>query len=147
VAAEALGINLTRYKLYAFMVSATLASVSGCLMAFNSNVVTVEKYTLDLAIVYVAMIVVGGMGSILGTLSGAAFITLLPYGIDSLFDYLPRNWRFGSTLFGVQTGAVGLCIILFLLLEPKGLAEIWRRIETYFMRWPFRYKPLDAARR
>ncbi len=147
VAAEALGINLMRYKLYAFMVSATLASIAGCLMAFNSNVVTVEKYTLDLAIIYIAMIVVGGMGSILGTILGAVFITLLPYGIDSLFDFLPRNWRFGSALFGVQTGAVGLCIILFLLLEPKGLAEVWRRMETYFTRWPFRYKPLDFERR
>lgn len=147
VAAEALGINLTRYKLLAFMVSATLASVSGCLMAFNANVVTVEKYTLDLAIIYVAIIIVGGMGSILGTLLGAAFITLLPYAIDTLFEFLPRNWGFGSTLFGVQTGAVGLCIILFLLFEPKGLAELWRRIETYFARWPFRYRPLDAARR
>ena len=50
-------------------------------------------------------------------------------------------------LFGVQVGAVGVCIILFLLLEPKGLAEIWRRIETYFDRWPFRYRPLDTVRR
>jgi branched-chain amino acid transport system permease protein len=147
IAAEALGINLTRYKLGAFMLSATLASVSGSLMAYYSNVVTVEGYTLDLAVIYVAMIIVGGMGSILGALMGAIFITLLPYGIDSLFEQLPRAWRFGSTLFGIQVGAVGICIILFLLFEPKGLAEIWRRIETYFDRWPFRYRPLDTARR
>jgi branched-chain amino acid transport system permease protein len=147
IAAEALGVDLTRYKLLAFMVSATLASISGCLMAYYSNVVTVEKYTLDLAVIYVAMIVVGGMGSIMGALMGAIFITLLPFGIDALFDFLPRSWRFGSTLFGVQVGAVGLCIILFLLFEPKGLAEVWRRIEVYFDRWPFRYRPLERARR
>ncbi len=147
IAAEALGINLTRYKLLAFMLSATLASVSGSLMAYYSNVVTVETYTLDLAVIYVAMIIVGGMGSILGGLMGAFFITLLPYGIDHFFEYLPRAWRFGSTVFGVQVGAVGVCIILFLLLEPKGLAEIWRRAETYFDRWPFRYRPLDTTRR
>ncbi len=147
IAAEALGVNLARYKLLAFMVSSTIASMSGSLVAYYTNVVTVERYTLDLAVLYVAMIIVGGMGSILGSILGAIFITLLPYGIDSLFEYLPRAWRFGSTVFGVQVGAVGLCIILFLLFEPKGLAEIWRRIETYFERWPFRYRPLDATRR
>jgi branched-chain amino acid transport system permease protein len=147
IAAEALGVNLTWYKLSAFMLSATLASVSGSLAAYYSNVVTVEGYTLDLAVIYVAMIIVGGMGSILGGLLGAIFITLLPYGIDSVFEFLPRAWRFGSTVFGVQVGAVGVCIILFLLLEPKGLAEIWRRTETYFDRWPFRYRPLDTTRR
>ena len=146
IAAEALGINLTRYKLMAFVVSSSLAALSGSLLAYYSNVVTVEKYTLDLAVIYVAMIVVGGMGSILGALLGAIFITLLPFGVDQLFSYLPRSWRFGSILFGVQVGMVGLCIILFLLFEPKGLAEIWRRMETYFDRWPFRYRPLDTAR-
>src|SRR5260221_3576810 len=147
IAAEALGINLARYKLLAFMVSSTLASMSGSLMAYYSNVVTVEAFTLELAVIYVAMIIVGGMGSILGALMGAVFITLLPYGIDTAFEFLPRSWRFGSTVFGVQVGAVGACIILFLLFEPKGLAEIWRRIETYFDRWPFRYRPLDTVRR
>lgn len=147
IAAEALGINLTHYKLLAFMVSSTLASMSGSLLAYYSNVVTVEKYTLDLAVVYLAMIIVGGMGSILGTIIGALFITLLPYGIDYIFEFVPRSWRFGSTVFGVQFGAIGVCIILFLLFEPKGFAEIWRRIETYFDRWPFRYRPLDASRR
>jgi branched-chain amino acid transport system permease protein len=129
------------------MVSSALASLSGSLLAYYSNVVTVEKYTLDLAVIYVAMIIVGGMGSILGALLGAMFITLLPFGVDALFSYLPRAWRFSSVLFGVQVGAVGVCIILFLLFEPKGLVEIWRRIENYFERWPFRYRPLESARR
>ena len=147
IAAEALGINLARYKLLAFVVSSTLASISGSLMAYYSNVVTVEAFTLDLAIIYIAMIIVGGMGSILGALMGATFITLLPYGIDTVFEFLPRSWRFGSNVFGVQVGAVGVFIIVFLLLEPRGLAEIWRRIETYFDRWPFRYRPLETVRR
>lgn len=147
IAAQALGINVARFKLLAFMTSAMLAAVAGSLGAYLTNVVTVESYSLDLAIVYVAIVVVGGMGSVTGTLLGAFFITLLPYGVDAVFDFLPRSWRFGSTVSGVKAGVVGLCIILFLLFEPKGLAEIWRRIETYFDRWPFRYRPLDASRR
>ncbi len=147
IAAEALGINLARYKLLAFIVSSSLAAMTGGLTAYFSNVVTVEKYTLDLAVIYVAMIIVGGMGSILGAILGAIFITLLPFGVDAMFGYLPRSWSFGSTVFGIQVGVVGLCIILFLLFEPKGLAEIWRRVEIYFDRWPFRYRPLDASRR
>jgi branched-chain amino acid transport system permease protein len=147
IAAQALGINLAHYKLSAFMVSSALAALSGSLLAYYSNVVTVDKYTLDLAIIYVAMIIVGGMGSILGALLGAMFITLLPFAIDALFSYLPQAWRFSSVLFGVQVGAVGVCIILFLLFEPKGLAEIWRRIEIYFERWPYRYRPLESSRR
>ncbi|HEY7645804.1 MAG TPA: branched-chain amino acid ABC transporter permease [Hyphomicrobiales bacterium] len=147
IAAESLGINVSRYKLLAFMTSSTLASIAGSLLAYYTNVVTVETYTLDLAVIYVAMIIVGGMGSILGSLMGAFFVTLLPFVIDDIFSYVPRSWRFGSTVFGVQVGAVGACIILFLLFEPKGLAEIWRRVETYFVRWPFRYRPLDVVRR
>jgi len=147
IAAEALGVSLARYKLLAFMVSSTIASVSGSLMAYYTNVVTVERYTLDLAILYVAMIIVGGMGSVLGSILGAFFITLLPYAINSLFEFLPSSLRFSTTVFGVQVGAIGLCVILFLVFEPKGLAELWRRIETYFDRWPFRYRPLEATRR
>jgi branched-chain amino acid transport system permease protein len=147
IAAQALGVNLARYKLLAFVTSSMLASISGSLLAYFTNVVTVEKYTLDLAITYLAMIIVGGMGSVLGALLGAFFITLLPFGVDALFSYLPRAWRFGSILFGIQAGAVGLCIIFFLLFEPKGLAEIWHRLALYFERWPFRYRPLDSLRR
>jgi branched-chain amino acid transport system permease protein len=93
------------------------------------------------------MIIVGGIGSVLGAIFGAIFITLLPYGVDFLFEFAPNSWRFGGRTFGVQQGMIGVFIILFLLFEPKGLVEMWRRIETYFERWPFRYRPLEQTRR
>lgn len=147
IAAASVGINVTRFKLLAFITSATLAALAGSLAAYFSGVVTVEAYTLELAILYLAMIIVGGMGSIVGSVLGAIFMTLLPFWIESGFDMLPPNWRFGSTSYGLQEAATGIAIILFLLLEPRGLVEIYRRIAEYFERWPFRYRELSPAER
>lgn len=147
IAAEALGIHIARYKLLAFVVSSTLTAMAGSLTAYYSNVVSADEFTLELAVTYLAMIIVGGMGSVLGSIFGAYFITLLPFAVDALFDMLPVAWRQGVQLVGFQSGAVGVFIILFLLLEPKGLAELWWRVETYFERWPFKYRPLEPARR
>jgi branched-chain amino acid transport system permease protein len=147
IAAAACGINVTWSKLLAFMTSAALAALTGSLTAYFTAVVTVEAYTLELAILYLAMIIVGGMGSVAGSVLGAIFMTLLPFGIERLFDELPRAWRLGATAFGIQEAAVGIAIIGFLLFEPKGLIEIYRRIATYFERWPFRYRELQPAER
>jgi branched-chain amino acid transport system permease protein len=147
IAAAALGIEVARYKLYAFMVSAALAALAGSLGAYFTSVVTVEEFTLELAIFYIGVIIVGGMGSILGAVLGSFFLTLLPFGIDRFFELLPAEWRYGSTIFGVQQAAVGLCIIGFLLFESKGLAEIYRRLAEYFERWPFRYRELQPQGR
>jgi branched-chain amino acid transport system permease protein len=147
IAAAALGIEVARYKLYAFMVSAALAALAGSLGAYFTSVVTVEEFTLELAIFYIGVIIVGGMGSILGAVLGSFFLTLLPFGIDRFFQLLPADWRYGSTIFGVQQAAVGLCIIGFLLFESKGLAEIYRRLAEYFERWPFRYRELQPQGR
>ena len=145
IAAEASGINVPRYKLLAFTVSAALAALAGSLGAYFTTVVTVEEYTLELAIVYLAMIIVGGMGSVIGAVLGAVFITLLPFGVERIFEMLP--WELGTTAFGVQEAAVGVAIIGFLLFEPDGLIEIYRRVATYFERWPFRYRELKAGAR
>ena len=143
IAAEATGVNVPHYKLLAFTVSSALAALAGSLGAYFTTVVTVEEYTLELAIIYLAMIIVGGMGSVVGSVLGAVFITLLPFAVQRAFDALP--WHFGTTIFGVQQAAIGAAIIGFLLFEPDGLIEIYRRIATYFERWPFRYREIKAS--
>jgi branched-chain amino acid transport system permease protein len=143
IAAETSGINVPRYKLLAFTISAALAALAGSLGAYFTTVVTVEEYTLELAIVYLAMIIVGGMGSVTGSVLGAVFITLLPFAVERVFEGLP--WQLGSAAFGVQQAAIGVAIIGFLLFEPDGLIEIYRRIAVYFERWPFRYRELKAG--
>ena len=80
--AEALGIGIARYKLLAFVISSSMTSVAGCLFAYYRGFVSVEAFDLFLSIQYVAMIIIGGMGSLLGALLGAAFVTLFPYVIE-----------------------------------------------------------------
>ena len=144
--AEALGIGIAGYKLLAFVVSSSLTSVAGALFAYYRGFVSVEAFDLYLMIQYVAMVIVGGMGSLLGALLGAAFVTLFPYGIEAMLKFLPNADRFASLLFAVNYAAFGLVMILFLVFEPLGLVGIWRRLQAYFLLWPFKHRPAAGAR-
>ncbi len=138
ISAELMGIDLFRYKLYAFGVSSFLAGIAGCLLANLLKVVTPEHFPLHLSIQYLAMIIVGGLGSLIGSIFGAIFMTLVPEMLRSalgLFQGLdPQVMRY---LFPLQTVFFGVLIVVFLVLEPHGLAEMWRRAKAYFRLWPF----------
>src|SRR5574341_1708624 len=96
IAAEALGIHVPYYRLLAFMVSSAMTTFAGALLAYYSNVVTSDEFGLELAISYLAMIIVGGLGSVSGAVLGATFITLLPHAIDKVFAVLPRPAFIGT---------------------------------------------------
>jgi len=145
--AEALGIGIAQYKLLAFVISSAITSVAGCLFAYYRGFVSVEAFDLFLSIQYVAMIIIGGMGSLLGALLGAAFVTMFPYAIERLIALLPNAKALAGDIFAVNYTAFGLVMILFLLLEPLGLVGIWRRIQNYFLLWPFKYRPLASVRK
>jgi branched-chain amino acid transport system permease protein len=145
--AEALGIEVAAHKLLAFVLSSLITAVTGALFAYYRGFVSVEAFSLFLSIQYVAMIIIGGMSSLLGALLGALFVTLFPYGIEALLGALPGAQRYAGLLFAVNYTAFGLVMILFLVLEPFGLVGIWRRIETYFTLWPFKYRPLAGRPR
>src|SRR5206468_3324248 len=83
IAAESVGIDVARYKVLAFVWSSALTSVAGALFAYQRAFVSVEAFGFFLAIEYIAMVIIGGLGSALGAVLGAAFVTLLPYGIDA----------------------------------------------------------------
>lgn len=140
--AEALGVSVPAYKLLAFVISSSLTAVAGCLFAYFRGFVSVEAFTLFLSIQYIAMVIVGGMGSLLGALMGAAFVVLFPYGIEWAMSVLPVPARFTGMVFAVNYSAFGLVMIGFLLFEPQGLMGIWRRIQNYFLLWPFKNQPL-----
>lgn len=138
VAAVALGVNLTRYKLLAFIVSSAMAAGLGSIEAYYSHFVSVEKYTFFLTIQYIAMIVIGGLGTVLGSILGGAFVVLLPYWIDSLVESSGLDRVVTFDIFPVQFAAFGLLIGAFLIFEPLGLTGIWRRIKSYVDLWPYR---------
>ena len=142
--AEALGISVQRAKLSAFVVSSTLTAVAGCLFAYYRGFVSAEAFSLYLTIQYVAMVIIGGMGSILGAVLGTVFVVLFPYAIDGGMALLGLSERLASVVFAVNYAAFGLVMILFLVFEPQGLVGIWRRMQNWFLLWPFKQRPLAA---
>jgi branched-chain amino acid transport system permease protein len=121
-------------------VSSGYVGLAGALTAHYTEIVTWERYTIDVSIQYLGMIIVGGLGSIAGSVYGAAFLMLLPPLIAELADALRERAPFlAEQLPALQMGAVGLVIVLFLLFEPRGLNRLWHRVLEYFRFWPFRY--------
>jgi branched-chain amino acid transport system permease protein len=145
--AEALGISVGGYKLLAFVISSSMTSVAGCLFAYYRGFVSIEAFDLFLSIQYVAMIIIGGMGSLLGALLGAAFVAVFPYVIESLIKLLPNVQKLAGDIFAVNYASFGVVMILFLVLEPLGLVGIWHRLQNYFLLWPFKQRPLESARK
>jgi branched-chain amino acid transport system permease protein len=139
ISAEVLGINLLRYKLYAFAIGSFYAGVAGALLGYFYRAMTPEYFTLSLSIFYLAAIIVGGLGSMLGTILGALFMTLVPELLRNAVA-LAAQWapRATEILSPLQQLVFGLLIIGFLVFEPHGLLEIWRRVRRYFHLWPFR---------
>ena len=137
-AANLLGIPLLRYKLLSFGLSSFYAGVAGGLWAYFFRVVTPESFPLLMSIFFLAAIIVGGMGSILGGILGAVFMTMVPELLKLVFDWLPGGANLTVFLSPVRTIIFGLLIIGFLVFEPQGLAEVWRRIRRFFHLWPFR---------
>ena len=144
--AEALGINVPAYKVLAFVVSSAMTAIAGCLFAYYRGFVSAEAFSLFVTIQYVAMVIIGGLGSVLGAVLGAAFVTLFPYLIEWFMSVLPTPAKWAGTVFAVNYAAFGVVMLLFLLFEPQGLVGIWRRIQSYFLLWPFRHRPLSGEK-
>jgi branched-chain amino acid transport system permease protein len=139
ISAEVLGIPLLKTKLMSFALSSFYAGLAGGLWAYFFRVVTPESFPFVYSIFFLAAVIVGGMGTILGGILGAVFMTLVPEVLKLAVGLLTPVLPNAVALFApVRTIVFGLLIIGFLIFEPHGLAEVWRRIRRFFHLWPFR---------
>lgn len=135
VAAEVIGIPLMKTKLLAFAVSSFYCGVAGALYAFAYlGTVEPEAYSLDLSFRILFMVIIGGLGSIMGSFLGAAFIVLLPVVLNTLAHATNISTAVASNLELMMFGAL---IIFFLIVEPHGLARLWQIAKEKLRLWPF----------
>jgi branched-chain amino acid transport system permease protein len=152
VAAELMGVNPTKYKTLAFAISSFYAGITGALLFTVTGFIDPTSFNLLLSIGYIAMVVVGGLASIAGSIMGALFIVLLPKLIDLLFlgDIIDTiiGWipGLGSesgepplTSGQIERILFGVMIVVFLIVEPLGLYGIWMRVRNYWKAFPFSY--------
>jgi len=140
IAAEAMGIPLAKYKVMAFGISAFYAGIAGCLMAHYQKWIVPGSFDVSLSIAYIAMIILGGLGSILGSILGAILITGIPHGIVYLTDLLKAVYpALSGLVVDFKLGIFGLIIVLTLLFEPQGLSGMYRRAKVYWKTWPYKY--------
>ncbi len=142
LAAEVMGVNLLYYKLLAFFIGCFFAGIAGGLMAQYSGSFNTDSFSFTESILYVGMIIIGGLGTSIGPIFGVVFIRILqqlltmelvPF-LESSITILPAGYASGLTpmLFG-------LVIVLFLILEPRGLAHRWALFKSAYRLWPFSY--------
>lgn len=140
LAAEVMGIDLFRYKVLAFTTSAFFAGIAGALWAPYTLIINPEQFGIGLSVELLAMIIIGGLGSVIGSVFGAFFMVLLPIVVRELAaSAATLAPAVADRVLMLKDLAFGAAIILFLALEPEGLARLWRNVKDYFRLWPFSY--------
>ncbi|MBX6387952.1 MAG: branched-chain amino acid ABC transporter permease [Frankia sp.] len=134
IAAEVLGVRMLRTQVNAFVVASGIGGIAGALLAVNLEYIRPENFDVALAVQYLAIIVIGGLGTLFGPVLGALFVGLVPVLVDEISGSLPFMSEAGSD--GLSTTDLtlilyGSLIVLFLTLEPRGLVQILRRTSVW----------------
>src|SRR6266404_3279596 len=142
LSAEIMCINLTKYRTLSFGLAAFFAGIGGALYAHYNQVVYNEGFGIDRSIIFLAMIIIGGLGSIMRTLMATAFMVLLPESMEWLSVALrdspiDQALALKNNIAFLREMAIGVIIIIFLIFEPDGLAHRWRQIKAYWKLYPF----------
>ena len=146
IAAETMGVNLVFYKTLSFAISAFYAGVAGGLFAFVLRFIEPEIFTLLMSIMFLAMVVVGGLGSIMGSIAGACLLSWMdlqlrnilniPY-LGEWLEALSKSYFSITGVSNIQYIVFGLILIAIMLFEPLGIFGIWIRTKKYWKTWPF----------
>lgn len=146
IAAEAMGVNVSLYKTLAFAVSAFYTGIGGALMAFSLEHVSAGTFNLVLSITFLAMIIVGGLGSVMGSILGAALLTYLQIKLQIVQEFalvgpflleVSKRYFTPEGLPNIQSILVGAIMIAIVIFEPLGMHGIYLRMKRYWKSWPF----------
>jgi branched-chain amino acid transport system permease protein len=140
IAAGVMGVNLARYKTVAFAVSSFYAGCAGALFYVSVGFFVPDSFNLEMSVLFIAMVLIGGAGTISGAILGAFFFTYLP----TLTRQIPSDVISGAAtdtpnIFQLQLVLYGALIIGFLIFEPRGLFGLWIRMRNFWKGWPFKY--------
>lgn len=139
-AADAMGIHPGLTKVYAFALSGFFAGIGGALKAFLDRGAGIETFMLHSSVEYLAMGIVGGLGTLSGSFFGPTAIQFLDLGVAEFATWVgevvPSDLNWSTAL---RPLSFGLVIVLFLIFEPRGIANWWRIIKSYTKLWPFKY--------
>ncbi|MCK5542175.1 MAG: branched-chain amino acid ABC transporter permease [Desulfobacterales bacterium] len=146
IAAQTMGVNILYYKALAFAISAFYAGIAGGLYAFVLKFIEPEIFTLMMSIMFLAMVVVGGLGSMMGAIAGAILLCWLDLKLRNILDvpyigdwleHLSKSWFSITGVSNIQFIVFGSIMILIMLFEPLGLYGVWIRTKKYWRTWPF----------
>jgi branched-chain amino acid transport system permease protein len=131
-------VNLLKYKLLSFGISSYFIGVAGALTAYQAKIISPETFPITVAIDYLGMIIIGGMGSVLGSIYGAIFITLLPEVLRLVTSALSASYpSLVTVLSSMKELVFGALVIIFLIFEPEGIVARWHSIRNYWKLYPF----------
>ena len=141
LAAEVMGINVFAYKLLAFFLGCFFAGIAGSLFAQWRGHITPEDFTFGQSILYIGILIIGGLGTSIGPIIGVVFIRLLEQFVTFLAPLVERSLPEIPSGFatGLSPMVFGLVMVVFLVLEPRGLAHRWNLFKASYRMWPFSY--------
>lgn len=138
ISAEVMGVHILKYKLLSFGISSFYVGVAGALIAYQAKIISPETFPITVAIDYLGMIIIGGLGSILGSIYGAVFITLLPEILRLATSALAGSFPLlVAKLAAMKELIFGLFVVIFILFEPNGMASRWHSFKNYWKLYPF----------